>query len=95
MLQYIYSNLRYPAKARRHGVEGLVVVSFIIERDGTVSNIQILRDLGAGTGKEVKRIVEKMNRNGPSWLPGKQDGEIVRVQFNLPVQFNLDDSTSS
>ena len=90
MLEYVYSRIQYPGKARRNGVEGMAVVTFIIERDGTVSNVQVLRDPGAGIGQEVKRIVETMNDNGPSWHAGLQDGKAVRVQFNLPVQFSLD-----
>ncbi|WP_420458482.1 energy transducer TonB [Neolewinella sp.] len=89
MLEFVYSNIGYPAKAVKRGVEGMAVVTFVIERDGTVSNIKILRDPGAGTGKELERIVNAMNDNGPSWRPGIQGGELVRVQFNLPVKFSL------
>ncbi|WP_157976064.1 energy transducer TonB [Lewinella sp. IMCC34191] len=89
MLQYVYSRIRYPRKARRNGVEGMAVVTFVIEVDGTVTNVQVLRDPGAGIGQEVQRIVESMNDYGPSWEAGIQDGKLVRVQFNLPVQFSL------
>lgn len=89
MLKYIYENIQYPGKARKKGVEGMVVVSFVIERDGTVSNASIYRDIGYGAGEEVLRLVRAMNADGPSWLPGTQDGKPVRVEFKLPVKFSL------
>jgi len=90
MLEFIYGNLKYPPKARRREVEGIVVVSFIVERDGSISSEEIVRNLGVGTGDEVLRVVQKMKQLHP-WTPGMQDGEYVRVQFNLPVQFALTD----
>ena len=92
MLEYVYSRIKYPPKAHRRGVEGMAVVTFVIERDGTVSNVRILRDPGAGIGREVQRIVESMNDQGPTWHPGIQGGKHVRVQFNLPVHFRLETS---
>lgn len=85
MLDFIYSEVRYPALARENGIEGTVVVSFVIEKDGAITGLKILREIGGGCGNEVKRIVKKM----PKWVPGKQQGRSVRVQFNLPVKFTL------
>jgi len=85
MLQHIYSNVVYPAEARDAGVEGMSVISFIVEADGQITNPKILRSVGYGTDKEVLRIVNNM----PNWIPGKQEGERVRVKFNLPVRFKL------
>lgn len=86
LIQYMVRNLRYPTRARENGVEGIAVVRFIVEKDGTLSNITALRDPGQGLGKEAIRIVESM----PPWTPGRQRGENVRVQFNLPVKFALE-----
>ena len=88
-LEYVYSRLQYPKRARKVGLEGMAVVSFVVEQDGTLSSFQIVRDPGMGCGKEVVRVLKTMNENGPSWIPGIQDGEYVRVQFNLPVNFGL------
>ncbi len=85
MLKFIYSHVKYPQLAKEIGLEGTVVARFIIETDGSVSAPQIVKDIGAGCGKEVMRLVKRM----PRWIPGKQNGRKVRVQFNLPVQFRL------
>ena len=88
-LEYVYSRLQYPKRARKLGLEGMAVVSFVVEQDGTLSSFQIVRDPGLGCGREVVRVLKKMNADGPSWIPGIQDGKYVRVQFNLPVNFGL------
>ena len=85
MMEYIYSNVKYPTMAQEGGVEGTVNLRFVVEKDGSISGIKILREPGAGTGREVIRLVKKM----PKWIPGKQRGKNVRVQFNLPVKFKL------
>ncbi len=89
MLTYVYGNIKYPKKARKAKIEGMVVVSFIVEKDGTITNPSIYRDIGGGAGEEVLRVVEAMNDNGPSWTPGTIDDKPVRVEFKLPVKFKL------
>jgi TonB family protein len=89
MLEFIYKNLHYPAPAREKKIEGIVVVSFIIEKDGSVSNAEIKREIGGGCGEETLRVIGLM----PRWIPGKQKGEVVRVQMNLPVRYKLDTAT--
>lgn len=89
MLQYIYSNLKYPAAAREAGIEGMSVVQFVVEKDGTVSDIVIAKNIGGGCGEETARVVEQMNKDGIRWIPGQQDGEIVRVKYTLPVKYKL------
>ncbi len=86
MLEFIYNSIRYPATAREAGIEGTVVISFIIEQDGKISEPKIVRDIGGGCADEALRVVNLM----PDWIPGRQKGEVVRVQFNLPVRFKLD-----
>ena len=85
MLAFIEKNLVYPEEAKASGIEGKVYVSFTVEKDGSISNVKILRDIGYGCGDEVVRIVKLM----PKWNPGKQRGVPVRVRYNLPVQFIL------
>ena len=60
-------------------------VTFVIEKDGSIANAKVLRDIGGGCGQEALRVVKSM----PKWKPGRQHGNAVRVQFNLPISFNL------
>lgn len=85
LMKYISENLIYPQKARETGTQGLVYVTFVVERDGSLTDIKILRDIGSGCGEEAVRIVKSM----PKWIPAKQRGKAVRMQFNLPVKFTL------
>jgi protein TonB len=83
--KYLGKNLLYPAFARENGIEGTVVIQFVVNTDGSIVNTNILRDIGGGCGEEALRVVRGM----PKWLPGKQRGKPVRVQFNLPFRFKL------
>ncbi|MDX1684106.1 MAG: energy transducer TonB [Saprospiraceae bacterium] len=89
LLEFIYANIKYPAIARENGVEGTVVVQFVVEKNGKVTDVNVVRDIGAGCGEEAKRVVNLMNSEGKRWTPGKQRGRPVRVQFTLPVKFQL------
>ena len=80
---FIYTNLKWP---RDFCGEGMVVVRFIIEKDGTITKPEVVRDIGGGCGEEALRVVKMM----PNWVPGEQDGKPVRMQFNLPVRFKLE-----
>lgn len=66
-----------------------MAVRFVVEKNGTIANAQVLRDIGGGCGQETLRVVELMNSEGIKWKPGIQGGRFVRVQFNLPVKFKL------
>ena len=83
---WLANNLQYPKIAREHSIEGKVYVTFVVERDGSITYPKILRDIGGGCGEEVLRLVKMM----PKWNPSKQRGKTVRVQFNLPVKFQLE-----
>ena len=83
--KYLAENIKYPQLARDNGITGKVYITFVVERDGSIANPKILRDIGGGCGAEAIRVVKAM----PKWTPGKQRGKAVRVQFNLPVNFNL------
>ncbi len=89
MLEYIYTGIKYPKEARTKGIDGMSVIRMVIEKDGSVTNVSTLRDPGAGTGAEAARIVREM----PKWVPGKQNGKAVRVQYTLPVKFKLEGNT--
>lgn len=90
LLDFIYKNIKYPAIARENGVEGVVVVTFVVEKDGSVTDARVVRDIGAQCGEEAMRVVQLMNKQNVKWVPGKQRGRPVRVQFNLPVRFKLE-----
>lgn len=89
MLEFVYGNYRYPAEARRLGVEGTVVISFIIEKNGIVSEPKIVRDIGGGCGEEALRVIRLMQEQLIRWAPARQDGQTVRCMYNLPVKFKL------
>ncbi len=89
MLEFIYGNIRYPAIARENGIEGQVVISFVVDSDGVIQNPRIVRDIGGGCGQEALRVVNKMNEMPQKWTPGRQRGRAVSVQFNLPIRFTL------
>jgi TonB family protein len=85
MMNFLANNISYPEQARRDTIQGRVFVNFVVEADGSVSNVKILRGIGGGCDQEAKRVVELM----PKWTPGYQRGQAVRVSFNLPVRFAL------
>ena len=85
MYKYLAQNIKYPQLARENNITGRVYVTFVVERDGSVSGVRVLRDIGGGCGAEAVRVVKSM----PKWTPGKQRGKAVRVQYNLPVNFSL------
>ena len=81
----ISNNMQYPAEAARNGVQGRVTVGFVVEKDGSLSNIRVMRGVDPSLDKEAVRLVKAM----PKWNPGKENGEIVRVNHTLPVNFKL------
>lgn len=85
MYKYLAQNIKYPQLARENNITGKVYVEFVVEKDGSVSNVKVLRDIGGGCGQEAVRVVKTM----PKWTPGKQRGKAVRVAYRLPVNFNL------
>ena len=83
MKTFIARNLRYP---KTTCVSGLVVLNFIIKKDGSISNIKILRELGAGSGAEAVRVVKLF----PKWIPAMQNGKPIEVTYNLPIRFCME-----
>ena len=85
LADYLAKNIKYPQMARESGIQGRVFVNFVIEPDGSVSNVNVMRSLGGGCDEEAVRVVKSM----PKWKPGKQRGKAVRVSYILPVNFQL------
>lgn len=85
MLQYIMKNIKYPEQAMKEGIQGRVAVRFIVEKDGSISDVRPVLSVHPLLNKEAVRVVESM----PKWSPGKQNGKPVRVRFNVPVMFKL------
>lgn len=89
LITYLSKNMRYPSLAQENGIEGTCFIQFVVEKDGSITDIKLLRDIGGGCGREAVRVVKKMSENAGKWTPGKQGGRPVRVRFNLPVKFKL------
>jgi TonB family protein len=87
MINFIKTNIQYPKAEKELGVQGIVYSTFIIEKDGSITDVKTTRGVPCGEGydKEAKRIIESM----PNWKPGKQNGKLVRVQIRLPIKFTL------
>jgi protein TonB len=83
---YISSNLRYPESARTNGIDGRVLVQFVVNEDGSVTDARVVRGIGGGCDEEALRMVNGM----PNWKPGRQNGTAVKVLFTLPIKFVLD-----
>ena len=84
-MKFLRDNIKYPQMARESGIQGTVYVTFVVEANGAITNIKILRGIGGGCDEEALRVVRQM----PKWQPGKQRGKAVRVQFNMPIRFVL------
>ena len=85
LMKFLSENIKYPVVAQENGVQGRVVVAFVVERDGSITDVHIARGVDPSLDKEAVRVVKSM----PKWTPGKQNGSAVRVKFNVPVAFRL------
>lgn len=85
MNKFIKKNLKYPPAALRNGLEGLVVVQFVVNKEGQISDVQVVKKLGGGTDEEAMRVVKMM----PAFAPAKQNGRPVSFRYTLPVRFGL------
>lgn len=82
---YLSKNLKYPTQARRMGIEGTVIVVFVINTDGSIQDVEVLRGIGGGCDEEAVKVVQE----APKWEPGKQRGRPVRTRMRLPIRFKL------
>ena len=85
LMSYLASNIKYPVVAQENGVQGRVIVSFVVERDGSISDVRVARSVDPSLDREAQRVVKSM----PKWKPGKQNGSAVRVKYTVPVVFRL------
>ena len=85
LMKYLSENIKYPEAAEKAGEQGRVVVNFIVEKDGAISNVNVVRSVTPTLDAEAVRVIKAM----PKWVPGKQDGQFVRVKYNVPVSFRL------
>ena len=84
---YLSKNIKYPKQANENGVQGRVVLNFVVNEDGDISDIKVVRGIGSGCDQEAMRVVNSM----PKWKPGKQNGKAVKVSFSLPISFELEE----
>ena len=85
LLKYVATHIKYPQIARETGIQGRVFVGFVVEPDGSISNVKLLRGIGGGCDEEAMRVIKSL----PKWKPGKQRGKAVRVSYQIPVFFKL------
>ena len=85
LMKFLQENVKYPVVAQENGVQGRVVVSFVVEKDGSITDVKVVRSVDPSLDKEAARVVKSM----PRWIPGKQNGAAVRVKYNVPVSFRL------
>ena len=86
LLKYLTDSVKYPELAKKHGVQGRVVIGFIVEKDGSLTNVKVLRAVDRALDTEALRVVMGM----PKWIPGRQNEQRVRVKYNVPVSFRLE-----
>ncbi len=86
MYKFIGNNIKYPNIAREKEITGTVIVTFVVEEDGAISGVQLLKGIGEGCDEEALRVVKSM----PKWIPAKQNGVNVKCRFNLPIRFTID-----
>jgi len=86
LMKYLATNIKYPPYAKEAGIQGRVFINFVVERDGSITAVKVLRGIGGGCDEEAIRVVKNM----PKWSPGMQRGKPVRVSFNLPVKFSME-----
>ena len=85
MMKFLSDNIKYPVIAQENGIQGRVICNFVVERDGSITDVQVVRGVDPSLDKEAVRVIQQM----PRWKPGKQRGQAVRVRFTLPVVFRL------
>jgi protein TonB len=85
LMQYLNSNIKYPVVAEENGVQGRVVCTFVVEKDGSITDVRVVKSVDPSLDKEAVRVVKSM----PKWIPGKQNGSAVRVKYTVPVTFRL------
>lgn len=86
LMLYLSNNIKYPESAETSGIQGRVISTFVVECDGSISNVEVVKSIDPSLDKEAIRVISTM----PNWIPGKQNGSAVRVKYTLPITFRLD-----
>ncbi len=87
LMAFLGRTIQYPVLAKENNIQGVVVATFVVDKDGTVTDIQIISDIGGGCGDEILRVLQTMK----PWLPGTLYGQPVKIRYTLPVRFKLED----
>ena len=85
LMEWLNKNIKYPVVAEENGIQGRVVATFVVERDGSITDVKIVKSVDPSLDKEAVRVLKSM----PKWIPGKQNGQAVRVKYTVPVTFRL------
>ena len=85
LMKFLNSHIKYPAVAEENGIQGRVVATFVVERDGSITDVKVIKSVDPSLDKEAIRVLKSM----PKWIPGKQNGSAVRVKYTVPVTFRL------
>ena len=85
MIEFLQTNMKYPEDAEKQKVEGRVMVQFVVETDGSISDVHVAKQVFPSLDAEAIRVVQAM----PRWTPGKDKGKVVRVKYNLPIVFRM------
>ncbi len=85
LMKYLSSHIKYPVVAEENGIQGRVIATFVVERDGSISDVKVIKSVDPSLDKEAIRVLKSM----PKWIPGRQNGSAVRVKYTVPVTFRL------
>ena len=89
LMKYIYKNIKYPTLAKDNDIQGMVVVSFVVDKNGKITDTKIIKDIGGGCGEEAEKVILTMNSLSKRWTPGMQRAQKVKVRYNMPIRFRL------
>jgi protein TonB len=85
LMKFLHDHMKYPAVAEENGIQGRVICTFVVERDGSITDVKVIKSVDPSLDKEAIRVLKSM----PKWIPGKQNGSAVRVKYTVPVTFRL------
>jgi TonB family protein len=91
LIEHVGKNIVYPEEAKKKEIQGRVFIGFIVEKDGSINEVKVLRSIGGGCDEEAVRVIKGM----PKWKPGMQEGKPVRVSYQMPIVFKLDDAAKN
>lgn len=89
LMKYIYKNIKYPRLAKDNDIQGMVVVSFVVDKNGEITDTKVIKDIGGGCGEEAEKVILSMNSLPERWIAGMQRAQKVKVRYNMPIRFRL------